>query len=52
MWRNSLQTNYDLRDSHTDLVLPKPRREFPREAKEAQSIYSFKYIVKQFYCYR
>ena len=58
MRRISLQTNYDLRKSHTDLVLLKPRREFlkksfkysgaklwnnlPREAKEAQSIYSFK----------
>ena len=64
--RNSLQTDYDLRNSHTDLALPKPRREFlkksfkysgaklwnslPREAKEAQSIYSFKNIVKQLYC--
>jgi hypothetical protein len=50
--RNSLQTDYDLKNSHTDLALPKPRREFlkkcfkysgaklwnslPREAKEAQ----------------
>ena len=66
MRRNSLQTNYDLRNSHTDLALPKPRCEFlkkcfkysgaklwnslPREAKEAQSIYSFKNFVKQLYC--
>ena len=26
--RNHMQTNYDLRNSHTDLALPKPKREF------------------------
>jgi hypothetical protein len=51
---SSTQVNYNLRNSYTDLALPKPRREFPkksfkysraklwnslsREAKEAQSI--------------
>ena len=30
--RNSLQTVYDLRNSHTDLALPKPRREFLKKA--------------------
>jgi hypothetical protein len=29
---NSLQTDYDLRNSHTDLALPKPRREFLKKA--------------------
>jgi hypothetical protein len=49
---------YNLRNSYTDLALPKPRREFPkkgfkysgaklwnslsREAKEARSIHIFK----------
>ena len=28
MRKNSLQTDYDLRNSHTDLALPKQRREF------------------------
>ena len=52
------QANYNLRNSYTDLALPKPRREFlkksfkysgaklwnslSREAKEAQSIHIFK----------
>jgi hypothetical protein len=52
------EINYNLRNSNTDIALPKPRREFlkksfqysvaklwnslSREAKEAQSIYSFK----------
>jgi hypothetical protein len=57
--RSSLtQANYNLRNSYTDLALPKPRREFlkksfkysgaklwnslSREAKEAQSIHIFK----------
>jgi hypothetical protein len=52
------EINYNLRNSNTDIAHPKPRREFlkksfkysgaklwnslSREAKEAQSIYSFK----------
>jgi hypothetical protein len=52
------QANYNLRNSYTDLALPKPRRKFlkksfkysgaklwnsvSREAKEAQSIHIFK----------
>ena len=27
-WRNTRQTNYDLRNTHTDLTLPKPKSEF------------------------
>ena len=60
--RNSLQTAYDLRNSQNDLALPKPRCEFLKksfkysgsklwnnlspEAKEAQSICSFKNLVR------
>ena len=56
--RNILLNNYNLRNSQTDLTLPKPNREFlkrsfkysgaylwnnlPLEAKQAQSIYTFK----------
>jgi hypothetical protein len=55
--------NYNLRNSQTDLTLPKPNREFlkrsfkysgaylwinlPLEAKQAQSIYLFKSCIKQ-----
>ena len=65
--RNSLKTSYNLRNSHIDLALPKPRCEFlkksfkysagklwnnlPREAREAQSIFSFKSILLQINCY-
>jgi hypothetical protein len=61
--RNILLNNYNLRNSHTDLTLPKPNREFlkgnfkysgaylwnnlPLEAKQAQSIYIFKSCIKQ-----
>jgi hypothetical protein len=27
-----MQTNYDLRNSHTDLALPKPKREFLKKS--------------------
>ena len=30
--RNHMQTNYDLRNSHTDLALPKPKREFLKKS--------------------
>jgi hypothetical protein len=44
--RVSMQVNYNLRNSNTDIALPKPRRktleQLSRDAKEAQSIYSFK----------
>ena len=30
--RSSFQTDYDLRNSHTDLALPKPRREYLKKA--------------------
>ena len=30
IWRNIIQTDIDLRNSHTDLTLPKPKREFPK----------------------
>jgi hypothetical protein len=55
--RNILLNNYNLRNSQTDLTLPKPNREFlkrifkykgaylwnnlPLEAKQAQSIYNY-----------
>jgi hypothetical protein len=55
--RNILLNNYNLRNSQTDLILPKPNREFlkrifkykgaylwnnlPLEAKQAQSIYNY-----------
>ena len=61
--RNILLNNYNLRNSQTDLTLPKPNREFlkrsfkysgaylwnnlPLEAKQAQSIYIFKRCIKQ-----
>jgi hypothetical protein len=61
--RNILLNNYNLRNSQTDLTLPKPNREFlkrsfkysgaylwnnlPLEAKQAQSIYIFKSCIKQ-----
>ena len=61
--RNILLHNYSLRNSQTDLTLPKPNREFlkrsfkysgaylwnnlPLEAKQAQSIYTFKSCIKQ-----
>ena len=61
--RNTLLNNYNLRNSQTDLTLPKPNREFlkrtfkycgaylwnnlPLEAKQAQSIYLFKSCIKQ-----
>ena len=60
--RNVDQTDYHLRNSATDLTLPKPKREFlkrsfkysgamlwnqlPNEAKLAQSIYSFNKYIK------
>ena len=60
--RNTLLNNYNLRNSQTDLTLPKPNREFlkrsfkysgaylwnnlPLEAKQAQSIYLFKSCIK------
>ena len=56
---------YNLRNSQTDLTLPKPNREFlkrsfkyscaylwnnlPLEAKQAQSIYTFKSCIKQIF---
>ena len=30
--RNHMQTNYDLRNSPTDLALPKPKREFLKKS--------------------
>jgi hypothetical protein len=61
--RNILLNNYNLRNSQTDLTLPKSNREFlkrsfkysgaylwnnhPLEAKQAQSIYIFKSCIKQ-----
>ena len=61
--RNILLNNHNLRNSQTDLTLPKPNREFlkrsfkyrgaylwnnpPLEAKQAQSIYIFKSCIKQ-----
>ena len=59
--RNILLNNYNLRNSQTDLTLPKPNREFlkrsfkyaylwnnlPLEAKQAQSTYLFKSYIKQ-----
>ena len=61
--RNNLLNNYNLRNSQTDLTLPKPNREFlkrsfkfsgaylwnnlPLEAKQAPSIYIFKSCIKQ-----
>ena len=60
--RNILLNNYNLRNSQTDLTLPKPNREFlkrsfkysgaylwynlPLEAKQAQLIYIFKRFIK------
>ena len=60
--RNADQTDYHLRNSATDLTLPKPKREFlkrsfkysgamlwnqlPNEAKLAESIYSFNKCIK------
>ena len=60
--RNVDQTDYHLRNSATDLTLPKPKREFlkrsfkysgamlwnqlPNEAKLAESIYSFNKCIK------
>ena len=60
--RNILLNDYNLRNSQTDLTLPKPNREFlkrsfkycdaylwnnlPLEAKQAQSIYIFKSCIK------
>ena len=60
--RNVEQTNYHLRNSATDLTLPKPKREFlkrsfkysgamlwnqlPNETKLAESIYSFNKYIK------
>ncbi|XP_044182055.1 uncharacterized protein LOC122962870 [Acropora millepora] len=60
--RNVDQTDYHLRNSATDLTLPKPKREFlkrsfkysgamlwnqlPNEAKLAESIYSFNEYIK------
>ena len=61
--RNISQNNYNLRNSQTDLSLPKPNREFlkrsfkysgaylwnnlPLEAKQAHSISLFKRYIKQ-----
>jgi hypothetical protein len=61
--RNILLNNYNLRNSQTDLTLPKPNSEFlkrsfkysgaylwnnfPLGAKQAQSIYIFKSCIKQ-----
>ena len=43
------QTNYHLRNTATDLTLPKPKREFLNqlsiEGKLAESLHSFKSIV-------
>jgi hypothetical protein len=63
--RNILLRNYNLRNSQTDLTLPKPNREFlkrsfkysgaylwnnhPLEAKQAQSIYIVKSCIKQIF---
>jgi hypothetical protein len=63
--RNILLNNYNLRNWQTDLTLPKPNREFlkrsfkysgaylwnnlPLEAKQAQSIYTFKSYIKQIF---
>ena len=60
--RNVEQTNYHIRNSATDLTLPKPKREFlkrsfkysgamlwnqlPNETKLAESIYSFNKYIK------
>ena len=60
--RNVDQTDYHLRNSATDVTLPKPKREFlkrsfkysgamlwnqlPNEAKLAESIYSFNKCIK------
>ena len=60
--RNVDQTDYHLRNSATDLTLPKPKREFlkrsfkysgamlwnqlPSEAKQAESIHSFNKYIK------
>ena len=60
--RNIRQTDYDLRNSQTDLVLPKPKREFlkksfnysgaklwnslPPNAKLASSVHSFMNIIR------
>ena len=62
IFRNTLLNNLNLRNSQTDLALPKPKREFlrrsfkysaaclwnnlPLEAKQAQSIFSFKNLLK------
>ena len=62
IWRNTRQTNYDLRSSLTDLTLPKPNREFlkksfnysgaklwnslPLDAKVAESVYQFRNIIR------
>jgi hypothetical protein len=61
--RNILLNNYNLRNAQTDLTFPKPNREFLKrsfkyscaylwnnlslEAKQAQSIYTFKGCIKQ-----
>ncbi len=61
--RNILLNNCNLRNSQTDLALSKPKREFLKrsfkysgacmwnnlllEAKQAQSIFTFKYCIKQ-----
>ena len=60
--RNVDQTDYHLRNSATDLTLPKPKREFlkitfkyssamlwnqlPNEAKQAESVYSYNKCIK------
>ena len=62
IWRNTRQTNYDLRSSLTDLTLPKPNREFlkksfnysgaklwnslPLDAKVAESVNQFENIIR------
>ena len=62
IWRNTRQTNYDLRSSLTDLTFPKQKREFlkksfnysgaklwnslPLDAKVAESVYQFKNIIR------
>ena len=65
--RNDVQTNYELRNGHTDIALAKPKREFlkksfnysgaklwnslPSDIKQAESIYSFKNLLKQNYIF-
>ena len=63
--RNDVQTNYELKNGHTDIALAKPKREFlkksfnysgaklwnslPSDIKQVESICSFKNLLKQNY---